>query len=747
MAKNEFRFSIRKNATTYYAINGSNVVEQVTPFYPEGIGDVEGSGIKNGRNRTYGGYNRTYSGKLKFTLEAAKILADVIIKAGISTKPFLYIEKLNSKTLQYEDFISVEFNPRTISYDFQRVEIQLLQYGIEGLIKDNENVRYDIEMTDSISSIIRVPSQYLQGNVLYYTAWPTPDASNTSSKQITTNTYLPYLIKGTETIVEVAQGSNKPIATPKADKDHDYIDGQAFQTGAGYTTGGLNFLLKAEVELTNVIIKGNIGMYVENETQAPGYHHLALGLTDDSGVLDPTPLYTLQSPLLPYPVVSGSGTLFTYSIDTSAAPLTIPAGKKLILAMWMDNSVTTQHNVTWEDQNEISINFWHHTSAFEFKAVRIWRVLEALVKKMTNNLGSFESAMFKNNTETAAMLQKYYDTIPYSAWITCGDAIRGINSPGYNNPVMKPTFRDAFNFASTQFNAGMGTEGNTVRMEDSEYFFNDIITSTVFTEWEGYRPKIIAVDEYYYNTVEAGSENQDYDGLNGRYEYNCGSSLWALPTNDGGSNVLDLKTSWRTDPTGIFLTWAQYKPDESKDSESDNDIFVIDAVWDGTLQKHVPRKLSGTISGIPDPSGAYNIAYSPKHKLWRNGSRLRIGLIGKESGYITMLSAERNRNLFCYFGNGPFHYGDEDEAIKVGDLNKPLFRPYMVELSVISQNSYNTLMTNVNTKWGKHAIYLPEGNIWGFPAETSYTFGGIDKYQLFISYSTSLESIINNSKP
>src|SRR5690606_27699237 len=138
---------------------------------------------------------------------------------------------------------------------------------------------------------------------------------------------------------------------------------------------------------------------------------------------------------------------------------------------------------------------------------------------------------------------------------------------------------------------------------------------------------------------------------NGRYEFNNGRSIWSLP----GSNrvaELDLTTKWRTDVTGMFFTWADYGPSETTDSPSDNDVFVIDAVWDGGVSKHVPRQLAGTVSGVLDASTVMNAAYSPKHKLWRNGNRLRMSTIGQETGYISMLSADRNRDLYTNFNNG-----------------------------------------------------------------------------------------------
>jgi len=731
--KKPYRFSIKKNSTTYYAVTPSGaVVEQSIPYYigtPIGWNKTE---VTAGRSRKYWGYDRTYTDKYDFWGDGAKIMRHVKYNIGTHSIIEIYIELLNTTTQQYEYLNSLMVNFNTAVDKFLTFETELLQYGIEGLIKDNEDVVYDIAMTPSLVDTIAVPPMYLQGELKYVTGWPIPSqGTNTNAFAVTAAAYKNYLIHVSSTVVKLGQGANNEPISITDPSLNNQVTGQNFETITGGGTYALNsnIMFKANTPLKKVRVQGTIAFNVDNQTGANAKFKVWLNLLDASNNLQ-TKFYEALSPTL----INGVPQNFAITIDTGYFDM--PANYKLIMQHTIEpNGSNYDHNVAWEKDSDISVTFQHFTNSFDVRGVRLHRVGEQLVSMMTAGAATMQSDMLTNPDESPARLMEWVDTIPRSAFVTCGDAIRGINSPGYSTPVIKTSFKDFFNFIDTVFNGGMGLEGNKVRIEKKKYFFNPGITIANLGNIDKRDWNIETANEYLFNTINAGYDTYDYDGLNGRYEFNNGKSIWKIPGKNRKSE-LDLTTRWRTDMTGVFFTWADYSPSETTDSTSDNDVFVIDAVYNNATGKYKPRQLSGTVSGVLDASTVMNAAYSPKHKLWRNGNRLRISTIGQETGYLTMLSADRNRDLYVNYGNGGANYGNEDYDIPIVSMEQPLFRPEFINTNVVPPRSYLNRIDDANYKWGVFTQVVNGHIVSGHPVDTGYFPSPETKnrYKLLMSY-------------
>lgn len=141
-----------------------------------------------------------------------------------------------------------------------------------------------------------------------------------------------------------------------------------------------------------------------------------------------------------------------------------------------------------------------------------------------------------------------------------------------------------------------------------------------------------------YSRVRVGYDKQDYDSVNGRdefrftNEYTTGINLT--------ENSIELISPYRADAYGIeFL--AQKRGEDTTDSDSDNDVFFVNAKIMGVEYVLVRESNGGpSISGVLSPATMFNAAYSPRFMLGAN--RL---FIGAAINNLTFASSDGNSDV------------------------------------------------------------------------------------------------------
>ncbi len=138
-----------------------------------------------------------------------------------------------------------------------------------------------------------------------------------------------------------------------------------------------------------------------------------------------------------------------------------------------------------------------------------------------------------------------------------------------------------------------------------------------------------------YSSVEAGYNKQDYEGVNGRDEFNFSNSYTTTFPISG--KKLELKSAFRADSYGLeFL--AQKRGQDTTDNQSDNTIFFVSGIDAGNV--YIPdrsHQIDGSITGT-----LINGEFSPVNCIHAN--REYISLMA-DSMNLEFASSEGNTDI------------------------------------------------------------------------------------------------------
>lgn len=227
--------------------------------------------------------------------------------------------------------------------------------------------------------------------------------------------------------------------------------------------------------------------------------------------------------------------------------------------------------------------------------------------------------------------------------VTKGLFLRGANAL---NNTLSVTFSDLFKSLSSIFCLGMGVEPvsgvNKVVIEDLSYFFGtDVICDLSARVREDAIEKEI-LPEWHYNRIKVGYESFTYENSGGLLEFNTKSEFTTVIS--ALDNELDLMAKYRADTSGMIK--SRLAGVSGEDADGDDDIFLIDTVrvnpniWQS-------RTLEGftLVTGGPGADQYYNLDWTPKRNLIRNGIRILPGLIRNLGTSIRWQSTEKNTLL------------------------------------------------------------------------------------------------------
>jgi hypothetical protein len=214
----------------------------------------------------------------------------------------------------------------------------------------------------------------------------------------------------------------------------------------------VDYLLKTNVALTSVTVKGEINIYLQNPNVTSSSFRMHIYKTDYSTGTT-TSIYTGETKT----IGAGANNTFTYVINAS---FDIEAGMVLYLVLRR----TSGSDVVWMQQGgqPLTIDYQYLTSQFTVKGLNLYEVGKQLISKATDGTATLQSQLL---TEAITYAQGI-DCRPDSTLILSGDSIIGIT-----DPTIKISLKDYLKAIDCWFCAGLGVEDNKVVIEKRSYFF------------------------------------------------------------------------------------------------------------------------------------------------------------------------------------------------------------------------------------------------------------------------------------
>ena len=180
-----------------------------------------------------------------------------------------------------------------------------------------------------------------------------------------------------------------------------------------------------------------------------------------------------------------------------------------------------------------------------------------------------------------------------------------------------------------------GITGNHIEFKPRDAYFQREITALTLDSSDVSELETQAAGDYAYTNVRIGYDKQDYDSINGRAEVN-GTFEYTTGYLNREENTLELISPYRADSIGFELLCREVFKSDSTDTDSDNDIFFVALVDNGTdyityeIQRIVDNK-TGVIM--------FNAPFCPYFLALANKS-----LIGISTDKLTFASTDMNRD-------------------------------------------------------------------------------------------------------
>lgn len=431
----------------------------------------------------------------------------------------------------------------------------------------------------------------------------------------------------------------------------------------GYQSTSQDWFLKA-FATTEIRVRGNLRIVPFTDT---GAYALILRTSTNR-------THTLYS----NPTVNT--TTLTFSFDET---FTINENENVFLEASWSGSLDLPYG-----ESQFTVEFVNRYPATIIKALYPFRVFQLLVDKMTNGQYTVASDWLNSRKDIA---------------ITSGDAIRSL--PGAK---IKTSIADFFK-SMNRWSIGLAVKDDKLIIEPLSFFFQDEVITDI-GEVKG--AEITVAEDICFNTISAGYEKQDYEDVNGRFEFNQGQK-WITPITKI-IKELDLVSPYRADPYGIEFTRINFAGKTTTDSGSDNDTFMLNietalTTVDPDSYYKLFRPAYSAISGIPHPDSIFNTELTPKKSIIANSAFIHSILELLEAQKNTFVSDDKNAELSTTLDGVTV---TENEDIQIGSLPSKLFRPYYFNFSTqVPINLFEILNTN---PYGKIQFTWNDQQWYGF---------------------------------
>ncbi len=233
--------------------------------------------------------------------------------------------------------------------------------------------------------------------------------------------------------------------------------------------------------------------------------------------------------------------------------------------------------------------------------------------------------------------------------------------------------------------------GKELTFAPRDTFFKGDTTALTLAENEVADLVVEADSTHAYTNISIGYEKQDYDKVNGRFEPN-GTFEYTTGYTAKDENRLELVSPYRADSIGIELL-LQERDKTTTDDKSDNDIFVVDMVFDESNGYYTEYKgiVMWANANIVDPAevpssprfhvDSFNARFNPYYLVKYNES-----LIGVITDRITYTSTDMCKDAELMVAEGD-DYVQGNNMRENQPITKHLFSP--IEYNFATGNWYD----------------------------------------------------------
>lgn len=536
------------------------------------------------------GVVRSFSNKFEFVKGAYDLLEAEYLSNYTKASAILVIGVLND-SWGYNEKFRCKLDFSTYQSDGYTISINAIDDSVASIINANKSQVYDIPVSE------------LKEDTLYYdrikllnksTMYITPNFENELMPDY--DRFMALRLQSRETLLPLAYGE---ISTPVKGVMEVYDVGMDIPYDNAGKTGYFALCLVDKIE-----INLRIRMVVDLLTTAVTSLHIRHMSADNKLKSDKAILLSKDG--------SSAGVTF---VDESLS-YAMRDGDRLIAYILCVTSIG-------EDIDEIIKISRDYDFYIDYSARNKPVNIDAFSpKKLLSSLLSRMGVSLSGDIVSGSM------PIP---WMMAAESVRGIK-----DAKVHTSFSKFCDFAKALLGYDYEILDNSVRFRHmNDFFVNETKELDHVSNME------LSVDEsLIYSGAEIGFDKQDYDEINGRDEFHFKSSFsTGLDIKD---NILSLISPYRADCYGLeFL--ANERDEESKDTDSDNDIFIAHARKDGDRLVLVREANGGgiyAVTGVLFPDTIFNASYSPRNMLLVNKERLGIC-----TDYLSFTASDGNSSI------------------------------------------------------------------------------------------------------
>lgn len=688
-----FRFYLMKNATTYYGVGSNGNITESNIIYrlkypPLDWREAE---VVSKASDSKWIPRREFTTPIQFVRDGARILSSLLFTHGITAKCILRIEKLDTYSQSYNLWYQGDVDFTTFEEDDVSVTVSLVERGLVGTLVSRRNTPYEIELKQSD------PTIFLDGVKLNARAeWILGDSEELSAVDYEMGTTIARSIPCFPFGSNIQAGNFlSPMTSSTSGQKGNFLNpytslffGTMFAVAVA-TESWLDVNIYGQLPLgfwfntswmpsssrpyaeARIIVKASAWRYTP-PSQPVNYGTYIIGTSD---------WYSGDTWHYPYVYLNGDIPFF-------------PKDCHMVLTVELETRFTDPDLPNSFDlfEQDGRIQFFADTSIFRLrynarvaptraKGIRYIEFLDRFIKEMTDGQYGAVSNYLTNTDTSPSFRFKNFDNSPFNTMVTSGLSLRGVSEA-----VIKTKFSDIEQDAWSRWGLDWTVEGNNIRFEPLEYFFND---NMLFEVNLVKNMTVTPLVDKVFNNLDVGYTDRDNDIIGGREEFNIMTSYLAKD-NDVIDNTESLITPYRADVYGIESVRAKTADEESKDNKGDNDVFLIeiDPRFYSDVQAYKPLKFSNfDLVGITDKKDMYNIALSPKRMLYRHMRRL-VGM--KISDVLTFQTSERNSELESTLWSGTIIENSDVDLTSTSWSYQgmthnfsPLFQPFIIEVDCV----------------------------------------------------------------
>lgn len=584
--------------------------------------DVEMSFKRN----DYDGVVRSFSTKFQFSNGAYSLLVSEYLRNYLNSSASVIFYTRNNSWLWNERFrCALDFS--TFTDNGTTCEINAVDDSLASIIKAKKGTQYEYPVSEiKENAQLNYDRIQMTSKIEWIPTGTTDDDGNMSNtfelKDGKTTSYgFPMYIKGTPEIAV------KNIVEVYDDEMGEGVDINIRSTGMFFkniSTHGIPINLRLHLEFSASLQKSAqaaIRLYQEGLTDLP----LIEKVNEGKNTID----FSLDKYL-----IFGNGGFLRLFINTTYNGVTITQTPEEASASYM------------------TIDFVERDDSINIDVVRPSTVLNRLLSSMTGSadvVGEIASGVDERLDNTI---------------ILPAESIRGLE-----NAKLYTSYTKFSNWMKAEFGFVPVIGGNKVSFVHRDSLFQDKEIKNLGSRSTDFEYSVNS--SLIYSRLKVGYDKQDYDSVNGRDEFRFGVEYTTGTTLT--DNTMELVSPYRADVYGIEFLAAK-RGEDTTDSDSDNDVFMVGASLDGSSQRFVLiRGGKYAISGVISSETMFNVMYAQKYMIEANRK-----FIGSFSSLLDFASSEGNSNVVIEGMKGtddieiPERYFTVGElSVKTSDLDVP----------------------------------------------------------------------------